>query len=99
MVLTKSKTLMRDIREANPDWFTRGNKAFFNDVSYRAYYGKKSGKAYLIRSTYAWSDMFGQPRRLQWRINDIDQDTLKILPVTDDTFNDIYEVKAWLRSQ
>ena len=97
MTLTKSAPLLRQIKEANQDWFSRGNKRFFNDVSYRAYYGKKTGKAYLARSTYAWTDMFGEPKRLHWRLNNVNQDTLEIESLLDQEFKDIFEVKAWLR--
>lgn len=97
MTLTKSTTLLRDIKQANDGWFSRGNKLFFGDVSYRAYYGKKTGKAYFIRSTYAWTDMLGDPRVLHYRINNVDQATLKIETLIDQTFNDIFAVKAWLR--
>lgn len=97
MTLTKSAPLLRQIREANPQWFTRSNKQFFNDVFYRGYYGKHTGKAYLIRSTYAWTDMFDQPKRLHYRINNINQDTLKIEELIDQEFTDIFAVKAWLR--
>ena len=97
MTLTKSPTLLRDIKAANQKWFSRGNKRFFGDVSYKAYYGKKTGKAYLVRSTYAWSDMFDRPKVLHYRINNINQDTLEIEPLIDQVFNSIFEVKAWLR--
>lgn len=97
MVLTKNEPLLRRIRAAQPGWFTASNKRFFNDVSYRGYYGKANGKAYLVRSTYAWTDMLGQPRRLHWRINELDQDTLQIKGLIDTEFKDIYAVKAWLR--
>ena len=97
MTLTKSPTLLRDIKAAQPDWFSRGNKRFFDDVSYKAYYSKKTGTAYLVRSTYAWSDMFGRPRVLHYRINNLNQDTLKIESLIDDVFKSIFEVKAWLR--
>ena len=90
--------LLRDIKNAQPDWFSRGNKRFFGDVSYRAFYGKATGTAYLVRSTYAWSDMFGQPKKLYWRINQVDQDTLKIGDLLDCTFDNIFQVKAWLRT-
>lgn len=97
MTLTKSTTLLQDIKAANEGWFSRSNKRFFNDVSYKAYYGKITGKAYLVRSTYAWSDMFDRPRVLHYRINTINQDTLEIDPLIDDIFKSIFEVKAWLR--
>ena len=98
MKVVKSMPLLRQVKEANPDWFSRGNKRFFNDVEYRAFYGKTTGKAYLARSTYAWTDMFGSPRRLHWRINELNQDTLDIKPLIDDEFSDIYEVKDWLKT-
>ena len=97
MTLTKSEPLLRQIKAANPGWFTGSNKRFFNDVSYRGYYGKATGKAYLVRSTYAWTDMLGSPRRLHWRINELDQDTLEIGNLIDGELKDVYEVKAWLR--
>ncbi len=97
MVLTKSPVLLRNIKQANPQWFSRGNKRFFNDVSYRAYYGKKTGKAYLVRSTYAWTDMFDRPKVLHYRINNVNQDTLEIDQLIDEVCNDIFAVKAWLR--
>ena len=98
MTLTKSPALLRDIKAANEGWFSQGNKRFFGDVSYRAYYGKKTGKAYLVRSTYAWSDMFDQPKRLHYRINSVNQDTLDIESLIDQEFSDIFAVKAWLRN-
>lgn len=98
MTLTKSPTLLRDIKRANEGWFSRGNKRFFNDVSYHAYYGKKTGKAYLVRSTHAWTDMFDSPQQLHYRINEINQETLKIEPLINEMFKDIFAVKAWLRT-
>ena len=97
MTLTKSYPLIRAIKEAQPDWFSRSNKRFFNDVEYRGYYGKATGTAYMVRSTYAWTDMLGKPRRLHYRINNLNQDTLKLESLIDEEFTDIYEVKAWLR--
>ena len=97
MKVVLSKPLLRKIREAQPDWFSRGNKRFFNDVEYKGYYGKATGKAYLVRSTYAWTDMLGGTKRLHYRINELDQDTLKIKRLIDDEFSNIYDVKDWLK--
>ncbi len=97
MTLTKSAPLLRNIKTANPNWFSRGNKRFFGDVSYKGYYGKKTGNPYLIRATYAWSDMFDRPKVLHYRINPVHPDTKKIQPLIDDTFPNIFAVKAWLR--
>ena len=76
MILTKDIPLLRKIKAAEAarggHWFDRGNKRFFNDVEYRGYYGKATGKAYLARSTYKFSDMFGGPKTLSWCINELD---------------------------
>lgn len=50
---------MSKLKELNPQWFARGNKKFFGDISYKLVYGKARGNRYLLRSTYMWSDMFG----------------------------------------
>ncbi len=97
MKLTKSIPLMRTIRQANEQWFSRGNKQFFGDVAYRAYYGKKTGAPYLVRSTYAWSDMFDRPKVLHYRINKVHPNTKEIESRIDTVFADIFAVKAWLR--
>jgi hypothetical protein len=92
----KSITLLREIKEHNQQWFAGGNKRFFGDVNYKAYYGKATGNRYLVRATFAWSDMFGQPRKLHYRINPIGEN-FEILPLIDTTFRDIFAVKDWLR--
>ncbi len=103
------KLTMSDLRSALPKWFSPENKRFFGDVSYKVLKGQ-SKKLYLIRSTYAWSDMFGQPKTLHYRINPIevktiddrpdaaiiDSDHIKIGQLIDTTFNDMDEVKNWL---
>ena len=93
----KSLPLIRKIKDANEAWFSSGNKRLFGDISYQGYYGKKSGNPYLVRSTYAWTDMFGQPKKLHYRINRINSETYDIEPLIDTIFNDIYEVKNWLK--
>ena len=71
---------------------------FFHDVSYKILHGKVSHKPYLVRSTYQWSDMFGQPKRLCYRINRI-KDDLTIGPLLDRQFRDMDDVKDWLESE
>ena len=88
---------LQDIKQAQPDWFSLKNKRFFGDVSYRALRGKASGKVFLVRSTFAWSDMCGGDRRLHWRVNEIDQDTLIIRGLIDKSFSSIDSVKDWLK--
>ena len=69
---------LAEVKAAQPEWFSRGNMRFFGDHSYMVRYGKVTGDAYLVRSTDAWTDMFGQPKRLHYRVNFLDQDTLEI---------------------
>ncbi|KKM22268.1 hypothetical protein LCGC14_1627010 [marine sediment metagenome] len=88
---------LTQVKEANPQWFTRGNKRFFGDVSYRVQHGKVSGAPFLLRSTYAWTDMFGRKRTLHYRINPLHPDTREIQPLIDETFLNIWAAKAWLQ--
>jgi hypothetical protein len=88
-------TTMAQVRAANPTWFTPENKRFFNDVSYQVLHGHVSKKPYLVRATYAWTDMFGSPKRLHYRVNPITQ-TLDIGPLEDEEFRDLDAVKDWL---
>lgn len=97
MPFTKNDPLLTQIRWANAKWFSPENKRFFGDVSYRALRGKKTGKVYLVRSTEAWTDMFGNPKRLHWRINNINQETLAIEALIQHEFKDIDAVKDWLK--
>ena len=90
-------TDMNKIREAQPEWFSRKNKKFFGDVSYRSLKGKISGKPFLVRSTFAWSDMFAGNRNLHYRIHVI-KDDYTIGSLIDKSFKDIESVKAYLRT-
>jgi hypothetical protein len=92
------KELLSQVKAANGEWFSRGNKQFFNDVSYRAYYGERTGKPYLVRSTYAWTDMLGGAKSLHWRINNVNQDTLEIESLIDEIFPTLSAVKDWLKN-
>ena len=88
-------TTMAEVRAAQPEWFSRKNKRFFGDCSYEVLHGKVSGKPFLVRSTFAWTDMFGQPKRLRYRVNHINYD-LTIGLLTDTDFRDLDAVKDWL---
>jgi len=85
---------MQEIRQANRIWFGNGNEKFFGDVDYSVVHSV-SGKPYLLRSTYAWTDMFGGKRKLHWRLNSLD-DVLKIGSLIDDVFSDLDDVERWL---
>ena len=87
---------LTDVKEAYPKWFTPENKRFFNDVEYKLLHGKTSHNPFLVRSTYAFTDMFGETPKLHWRINPIDPDTVKIKPLIDEQFKTLEDVKDWL---
>lgn len=88
---------LRQVKEAQPDWFSRKNKKFFNDIDYRVLHGKTSGEPYLVRATYAWSDMFGQKPRRHYRVNML-HDDLTIGPLFDTEYSDLWAVKRWLKT-
>ena len=87
---------LAEIKRMNPMWFGRGNKAFFHDVSYKAC--NWHGKSYLMRLTYAWTDMFGQPKRLHCRVNKVDAQG-KIGNLYPDEFVDYDDARKWIRSK
>lgn len=88
-------TTLSEVKQAQPEWFSRGNKRFFNDLTYKVLHGKKSKRPFLVRKTYMWSDMFGRERRISWRINPLRED-LTIAPLVDEIFRDYESVKEWL---
>jgi len=83
---------LSDVRAAQPEWFSRKNKRFFNDINYRVLHGKTSHKPFLVRSTYQWSDMFGQTPRVSWRVNELNED-LSIGKLWDKQYRSLEEVK------
>ena len=95
--MVSSIPLLRKIREANEHWFTPANKRFFQDVNYFGYYGGKTGKSYLMQSTYHWSDMFDNPKKLCYVIHELNQETEEIGSLVDITFKTLTEAKEWLR--
>ena len=91
----QNKPALREVKARQPGWFSLANKRFFNDREYFVYYSF-SGQPYLVRSTYAWSDMFGQPKTLKYKINEL-ADDWEIRPLVDEDFKDLEAVKFWLR--
>ncbi len=91
-------TTLTDVRNAQPGWFSRGNKRLFGDVSYKLLHGKTSKQPFLVRSTFMWSDMFGQPKTLCYRVNTIKAD-LSIGPLIDKVFHSLDDVKEWLKGE
>lgn len=88
-------TKLSDVRVAQPEWFSRENKKFFGDISYKVLHGKKSKKPFLVRLTKAWTGSFGGKEQLHYRINPLN-DTLDIQPLIDEIFISIDDVKDWL---
>lgn len=88
---------MSDVRAANQKYFGRGEKRFFGDITYWLLTGK-SGKKYVLRSTYAWSDMFGQPRKIHYYINPVNPD-LTIEHILPNYYNTRDEAKEWIKTQ
>ena len=91
---------LTQLRQNQPEWFSRKNKRFFGDVSYKLLHGKATGEPYLIRATYAWTDMFSESNRhLHYRVNTIKGEAIedrRIGPLVDTVFGDMAEVKRWL---
>ena len=83
-----------ELRQAHPMWFARGNARYHGDLSYRILHDKQR-RPYLVRETYAWSDMFGNERTAHYRINPIGHG-LEILPLVEVIFDNLEEVKIWL---
>jgi hypothetical protein len=90
-------TTLADVKAKQPEWFSRKNKRFFGDVSYKVLHSKVTHKPYLVRSTYQWSDMFDQAKTLRYRVNELKED-LSIGPLLDKQFRDLDAVKEWLRT-
>jgi hypothetical protein len=90
------KLSLHAVISAQPRWFSAENKRFFGDRSYDVA-KSASGKPFLIRSTYAWTDMFGGTKRLHYRLNPLDPETLEIQHLIDQEFADRNEVNEWLQ--
>jgi hypothetical protein len=67
----------------------------FNDLEYWAVMSA-SGKIFLVRETYAWTDMFNRPKRLHFRVNEVRADTLQIGNLEDQEFRNMNCVIEWL---
>ena len=89
-------TTLQKVKLANKGWFSRKNKQFFGDISYRVLHGKESKKPYLVRSTFQWSDMFGNEKEVYWRVNNINE-CLGMGSLTDKVFTSLESVKIWLQ--
>ena len=99
-ILLTGKPLDR-VKEANNkpnnrvDWFSEENMSFFNDYDYFVV-KDEFGWWYLLRYTSAWTDMFDGVRKYHFKLNDLDQQDLKIGRLIDNEFKTIEEVKEYL---
>ena len=101
MRITNNKFMLKKLISDNHDWFSKINKRFFNDRQYFFMYSG-AGNRYMVRSTFAWSDMFGQPARLHYKINTIKNDQndsyiLRVGNLLDNEFKNMSDVKNWLK--
>ena len=87
---------LAEVRAVQPNWFSRKNKRFFGDIQYWVLTGK-SGNPYLLRSTSMWSEMFGRPRQVSYRVTEIKPDTLEIGSLIDDVFKTREQAKDWIK--
>ena len=83
-----------ELRQAHPKYFSKANIRAFGDMEYRILHSRQ-GYPYMVRRTYAWSDMFGNERTAHYRINPIGHG-LEILPLVEVIFDNLEEVKIWL---
>jgi hypothetical protein len=83
-----------DVRQVNPMYFSKENTKFSGDISCRVLHDKQR-KPYLVRFTYAWTDMFGGERIAHWVINPIGAN-LEILPHLLARFATLADVKKIL---
>lgn len=88
---------LNQVKIAQPKWFSSENKHFFNDIKYQVVQ-TVNGQVYLLRSTYAFTDMFGQPKKAHYRLNPINSETHKIELLIDTIFVNIFAVEEWLKN-
>lgn len=84
---------IQQVKKENEKYFAKGNKQFFNDISYKV---RKRGKdSYLLTHTYGWTDMFGQPKTAFYTLKSISND-MKITGVST-TFSNMEDVNQFLK--
>ena len=85
------------VRDANRVWFSRENRRFFGDISYKILHDKQKN-GYLVRQTYGFSDMFGNPKVAHYKVNPLGPN-LEILAMLDEFFESLAEVKQTLKEK
>lgn len=89
------KITISEVRAANPEWFTRKNKRLRGDISYSVGEAKVSGRMYLVRYTYAATNMFGGPKIAHYRLHELNSPIIGDL--TKEHFRNVDLLNAWLR--
>lgn len=90
------RVTIAQVRAAQPNWFSRKNKRFFGDIQYSVLHSK-GGKPFLLRSTFMWSDMFGRPKQISYRVSRINAETLHIEGLVDTIFHTRDDAKDWIK--
>jgi len=80
---------------ANPTWFCEGNRKFSGDIEYGTAWSG-SHNIYLWRKTNAFSDMFTGVKKVHYRLNEIDQHSLKVLKLVGGEFKTFEDLKEYL---
>ena len=85
-------TTIAQVREANKNYFCKGQKEFFGDVEYRVLHDK-ARNPWLVTLTHA--DLF-QRTYMRWVLKPLGED-LKILSPEDTCYRTLGEVKVRLK--
>ncbi len=85
---------LKEVKKHNQMWFAPGNVKFAQDHNYELQLGA-SGKAYLVRETSGWSDMFDGIKKRHYRINPISEE-YKIMTLIPESFSSREAVNNWL---
>ena len=89
---------LSELKQANPMWFSKGAKKFAGDVQYWVRKGS-NGFDYLLRSTYAFSDMFSGRKVLHYRLNQINPITKKVGSLIEKSFNSRESAVNYLKEE
>lgn len=95
MGYTKQISGLAEVKKANRQWFAPENQEFFNDLEYGTLWSG-TGALYLWRRTTGFSDMFDGIKKVYYRINALDQETLKIGKLEREIFKSMDEVRDYL---
>ena len=86
---------IQDLKRVNNGYFSKENKAFFNDISYKLLTHKITKVKYLVTHTFKFSDMFDGIRKASYVIKPITEKGEISTNSLD--FNTLTEVKNYLK--